>query len=166
MNAVKTLPNDIILRPRFKFQLNKSKESVLQAFKNASNPHIHISRSDDHLFIKLRKKEQHFWSPQLQLELRDQENVIFLHGVFGPNPTLWTFFMFLHFSVASLFVGFGVWGYANHSLGKSTNLQFIVMGLMIVFWFLFYVFGRLGKRKGKPQMELLFNQMQSILSDA
>jgi len=51
-------------------------------------------------FIKFNQGSQSFWSPQLHLEivkLDEDEQKSKIYGLFGPNPTLWTFFMFLHF---------------------------------------------------------------------
>ena len=119
---------------------------------------------DDHVFIKFNTEEIHFWSPQLHLEIIDiEEGRTKLYGLFGPNPTLWTFFMFLHFGVATIFIGLGVWGYSSASLGRSYGLQVGLMIFMILLWFLLYAFGRAGRSKGKPQMHELHNFMNQKL---
>ncbi|MBC8770394.1 GTP-binding protein [Arenibacter sp. BSSL-BM3] len=157
---MKVLPNEIILRPRFRINLNGPAKSILQLFQNADTSHFIVKISDHHVFIKFNKSESHFWSPQLQIEVVDQEdgNSI-IYGLFGPNPTLWTFFMFVHFGVATLFIFFGVWAYSNNALGKEIGLQLALMALMVVAWVVLYVFGRIGKRKGKPQMHQLHEFM-------
>jgi hypothetical protein len=63
--------------------------------------------------------------------------------------------MFIHFGVASLFIVFGVWAYSNKALDKEVGLQIGLMALMVVVWIVLYVFGRIGRRKGKPQMHQL-----------
>ena len=70
MNSM-ALSNEIVLRPRFKIELNVPNENALQAFeatKETQTKYI-ITRSDDHVFIKIPSTEQHFWSPQLHLEI-------------------------------------------------------------------------------------------------
>ena len=46
--------NEVILRPRFKIELNKDNASVLNAFeaKKTSQKEFVVSRVDDHVFIK------------------------------------------------------------------------------------------------------------------
>ncbi|OZV69096.1 GTP-binding protein [Winogradskyella aurantia] len=163
------LPNEIVLRPRFKFDMDISHENLLDLFesKKKSQSEFIISRVDDHVFIKFPKHSQHFWSPQLHLEINESDkNKSIVYGLFGPNPTVWTMFMFLHFVVAGLFIAFGIWAYTNATLGNSYALQLGMTLMMVAFWFVLYFAGRLGRAKGKPEMEALFKFMRkTILSE-
>ena len=60
-----TLGEEIVLRPRFKLDLNEHNEAILSRFEaEATNPeNLVVSRVDNHVFIRILKKEQHFWSP-------------------------------------------------------------------------------------------------------
>lgn len=161
---MKTLPNEIVLRPRFQLQLEKSKDTALSLFENSNQPPFIVKRMDDHVFIKFNKEQIHFWSPQLHIELNDiEEGGCKVYGLFGPNPTLWTFFMFLHFGVATLFIVLGVWAYSSASLGRPYRLQIGLMVFMVLLWFVLYAFGRAGRKKGKPQMRELHDFMNKIL---
>ena len=158
------LPNEIVLRPRFQIKLDTSKEEALQSFEGEVEKPFLVKRLDDHVFIKFNKKEAHFWSPQLHLEINELEDGNSrLYGLFGPNPTLWTFFMFLHFGVATFFIIFGIWAYSSAALDRPYGLQVGAMVFMVVLWFTLYAFGRAGKRKGKPQMKQLFSYMKKAL---
>lgn len=161
---MKALPNDIVLRPRFQIQLKEPKETALNSFENIETEPFLVKRIDDHVFIKFNKKNAHFWSPQLHLEINevDDDNSR-LYGLFGPNPTLWTFFMFIHFGVATFFVIFGIWAYSSAALDRPYGLQIGAMIFMVILWFVLYAFGRAGKRKGKPQMNELYSFMSNTL---
>ena len=160
------LPNDIVLRPRFKFELPRSNEAVLKDFEEAkaAQSDFIVSRIDDHVFIKFPKAEQHFWSPQLHLEINEvtQESCM-LHGLFGPNPTVWTLFMFLHFVIALVFIAFGIWAYSNWSLKQSYAVQLSVMFLMIIIWIALYFAGSIGKASSKKDMLALNDFMNTVL---
>lgn len=67
------LPNDIVLRPRFKQKIPRSHKSVLSDFEKAktSQSDFIVNCIDDHVFIKFPKEKQRFWSPQLHLEIND-----------------------------------------------------------------------------------------------
>ena len=161
-----SLNNEIVLRPRFKMELNKNNEDVLKVFESAKErqKEFIVSRVDDHVFIKIPKADQHFWSPQLHLEIMHlDENKSTLFGLFGPNPTVWTMFMFLHFAVAGLFIGFAIWAYTNWTLDTGYAVQLFVTLMMIVLWFALYFGGRVGKATGKDQMVLLHRFMQKEL---
>lgn len=150
--------NDIVLRPRFSFELNEHPEKVLEAFEHTTKTQhdFIISRIDDHVFIRIPKHKQHFWSPQLHLEIykiEDQPTV--LRGLFGPKPAVWTLFMFLHFIVATLFISSGVWIYSSISLKNSFVIPLVAMIFLFIFWFVLYFSGRLGKEAGKKEMKML-----------
>lgn len=158
------LPNDIVLRPRFKFDLNTDNEKLLSAFeeiKNSQSQFI-VTRIDDHVFIKFPKKEEHFWSPQLHLEINEKDKrSATVHCLFGPNPSVWTMFMFFHFIVAGLFIAFGIWAYSNALLGNSYAIPLFLSLLMVLIWFVLYIAGRMGKAKGKPDM----HKLQAFMND-
>ncbi|MCV6629910.1 MAG: GTP-binding protein [Flavobacteriaceae bacterium] len=161
------LSNDIVLRPRFQRELTLNKEAVIQAFLDAKKiqKNFIITQVDDHIFIKLPKKEQHFWSPQLHLEVEETaEKHTLLKGLFGPNPTVWTMFMFFHFVVAGLFFGFGTWAFSNHTLNKPYSSQIILLILMVVAWFVLYFAGRIGKSTGSKEMAKLNRFMKDTLN--
>lgn len=159
------LSNDIVLRPSFQLKLHAAREHILTNFENAQQAPFLVKRLDEHVFIKLDGTQIHFWSPQLHLEIVEEESdTTQLYGVFGPNPTLWTFFMFLHFGVATLFIILGIWAYSSASLNKPYGLPLGLMGVMVVLWFALYALGRLGKRKGRLQMEQLYAFMKKVLA--
>ncbi len=162
---MKPIPNEIVLRPRFQLEQETSKEPLLSTFEQTKRPPYIIKRLDDHVFIKFNKLESHFWSPQLHLEIIErEEGGSRLYGVFGPNPTLWTFFMFLHFGVGTFFIIFGIWAYSSAALNKPYGWLLGIMGVMVVLWFVLYALGRAGKRKGKPQMKALYSLMEDIMA--
>lgn len=163
-----TLSNKIVLRPRFQLELPNNKEDVLAAFSKAAKTQNNfvIKCVGNHLFIKKPKEKEHIWSPQLHLEITttNKESTCSIKGLFGPNPVIWTFFMFLHFAVATAFFILGIWAYTNWSLKTPYTLPLVLTLLIVVLWFLLYFLGRTGKAKGKPEMHELYEFMNSILN--
>ena len=162
-----SLPNQVVLRPRFKLELNTNNKRVLDAFERSKNEQSEfiITRLDDHVFIKIPQEKQHFWSPQLHLEINEiDQNTSQLYGLFGPNPTVWTLFMFLHFLVAGLFIAFAIWTYTNWSLQNEFAIQLFITLMMIVLWFVLYFAGRMGRATGKEDMHQLHDFMTTILN--
>jgi hypothetical protein len=162
------LSKDIILRPRFKFDINVSNEKLLTEFESniIKTSKFKVNRIDNHIFIKLPRDEQHFWTPQLDLEINKKDSdSSTIHGLFGPNPKVWTLFMFFHFIIAGFFIAFGVWAYTNWKLGQSYALQLFMILLTVVLWFTLYLFGSLGRAKGKPEMHQLNDFMKDTLKN-
>lgn len=161
------LSNEIVLRPRFEMELEQPCFQLVAKFSEVkiSQNRFIVSCVDDHIFIKLPNKEQHFWSPQLHLELSEtSETKCLLQGFFGPNPTVWTMFIFLHVAVGIFFMVNATWLYSNYNLGNAINLQIgIAIGLVLA-WILLYFAGTTGKKKGKPDMQELYNFMLKTIS--
>lgn len=162
------LSNDIVLRPRFKIEMARYNQAILSDFRNAKTTQSEfiVTRVDDHVFIKFPKEKQTFWSPQLHLEINKvDDNHSTIHGLFGPNPTVWTMFIFFHFMIAIAFIVLSIWGYSEWSLGKNVALQVSLIILMVVIWIALYFAGSIGKASTKPEMHALNNFMHRVLDE-
>ncbi|MCL6273685.1 GTP-binding protein [Muricauda sp. 2012CJ35-5] len=158
--------NEIVLRPRFEIPLKADLEHLKRAFDQSAPHPFQLKRLDEHVYIRFKKSETNFWTPQVHMELTSFEDGISkIHGVFGPNPTLWTFFMFLHFGVGTLFIILGVFAYSNYSLGHDITFWLVGMSFLVLIWFSLYAFGRLGKSKGGPQMEQLKTYIRQLIAE-
>ena len=161
------LSNDIVLRPRFKLECAILPETILRAYENAGaiSRDFLVHRSDDHIFISLPKKEQHFWSPQLHLEIyKIETQPTVIRGLYGPSPTVWTLFMFFHFIVFILFMASAVWLYTNITLTLSYTFPLVGMTLLLLVWIGLYIAGSIGKKTGKTEMYKLQSFMYSVLN--
>ncbi len=161
-----SLENEIILRPRFKLKINTDNQKALLAFEKVKKEQTDfvVKRVDNHVIIRFPKEKQHFWSPQLHIEIDEEgEKKSIIRGLFGPSPTVWTLFMFFHFIVGGLFIGFAVWAYSNWSLRYSYSLQVTGMIAMVVLWLVLYIAGRMGKAKGKPEIKQLCTFLEDTL---
>lgn len=157
--------NEITLRPRFSIQVKETPATVLEKFQNQKQRQneYRISCVDSHIFISLPKEKQHFWSPQLHLEIFDNQPQTEIRGFFGPNPTVWTMFIFFHVVVAVLFMVDLIWLYSDYQLKNPFGFQIgIALGLIGI-WILLYIAGRIGKRKGKPDMKNLYEFMEKTI---
>ena len=149
--------NEIFLRPRFKLFYDATKESVLSKFiENLNDKDCKYCSKviGNHVIIDIPKDEDHFWSPQLNVEIIEdnESNKTIVKGLFGPKPQVWTFFMFIHFAVAVAFIIFGVSAYVKWSLNAENNFSLTMCIVLPVLWIVLYFIGRIGKLKGKKQM--------------
>ena len=160
------LSNDIVLRPRFKINIPRYNEAILSDFQNAkaTQSEFIVIRVEEHVFIRFPKDKQHFWSPQLHLEIHEiDKNSSTVRGLFGPNPTIWTLFMFLHFLIGCLFIAFSIWTYTNWSLEQNLTIPASLSILMVLIWVTLYFAGSYGKATSINDMRLLSDFMHQIL---
>lgn len=159
--------SDIHLRPRFKMDFNESQQQLISKFEaNLKDGNCKYCSKivDGHIVIDVPEEENHFWSPQLNIEIEkiESEKTI-VKGLFGPKPQVWTLFMFFHFAVAVAFIGFSVMAYVQWSLKTNYSSALIVVIFLPVLWIVMYFLGRIGKRRGHKQMDELHRFMMKTL---
>jgi len=106
----------------------------------------------EHAFIRIPEKNQHYWSPELHVWARKEEEETIVYGVIGPKPKIWTMFMFFYTGIlTSAFFG-GSYGIIQVMLGmEAPFLWSIPLGILGVA--LVYGAAQYGQYKGKEQME-------------
>jgi|TARA_R100000789_G_C2994445_1_gene147020 Na+/melibiose symporter-like transporter len=161
--------SEVFLRPRFSIELQEDHQTVLARFQNkfaAKNFNLRGNITDNHVFISIPKAKDHFWSPQLHLEvIKSTEKTTTLKGLFGPKSQVWTMFMFLHFVIGVSFLGFLVMLYSKISLEEPLVFPIIMLIFLPILWLILYFLGSLGKDIGKKQMKELHNFMIEIIED-
>lgn len=150
--------NKILLKPRFRVELHENPDFIISKFKenlDQNNCEFCSKISNDHIFIDIPDKEQKIWSPQLELVIEESEQGSSIRGLFAPKPTIWTFFIFLHFITAIGFLIFFALFYADNAAGNDPRIWIYGMSAMVFLWFFWYLLGQIGKKKAKIQMEKL-----------
>lgn len=161
------LYNEIFLKPRFKMELRKDSDALIQHFTTHLQEDTCKYPSkivDGHFVIDIPQEESHFWSPQLHMEIEAiAADKAVIKGLFGPKPQVWTLFMFIHFAVATAFIVFGVLAYSRWSLKESVFFPVVMLIVLPIVWVLLYLLGQVGKATGKQQMKALKAFVKSIL---
>lgn len=158
--------NRILLKPRFKLKFKESDEEIIQKFKEelSKDDCIYSSKIvSHHVVIDVPQQDEHFWSPQLHVEIEKEGDLTVVKGILGPKPKIWTFFMFLHFAVAIAFFVFFVIFYSRWSLDQDYTFSMMMCLSMPVVWVALYFFGQLGKKFGYKQMVGLHNLLLEAL---
>jgi hypothetical protein len=160
--------SEVFLRPRFTIDLGQNCDKILENFSNEFKKEdckFLGNIVDGHVFISVSKKDEHFWSPQLHLEiLEETETTSLLKGLFGPKPQVWTLFMFIHFVIGISFLGFGVLLYTRMSLNESIIFPVAMMVVLPFIWGVLYFLGKIGKDTGKKQMRNLHDFMLNVIN--
>lgn len=155
------------LRPRFELFSEIPLETLKERFqknKEDLEPDYKLKVIGNYIYLGIGLTAREIWSPNLQLELEDYEDGrTHIRGVFGPDPVLWTLFMFLHFVVAGIFMIFGVIAYSKYNLNQPYLFDLVVMFIMTNIWFLLYYIARYNRSRGIDQAKSLENIMLEVL---
>lgn len=160
--------NRILLKPRFKLKYKENESVILEKFRVELDRVDCIYKSkiiNNHIVVDVPEKDEHFWSPQLHVEIEKEKDYTLVKGILGPKPKIWTFFMFLHFIVALAFFVFFVIFYSKWSLDQEHTFSMVMCILMPVIWVALYFSGQLGKKFGYDQMVGLHDLMTEVLRD-
>lgn len=161
------IEKQIQLRPRFEKVVRKPVPEIIDTAKRLKDSlklKYTINILDEHIWIYIGKENKKVYSPHLHLELEELENGdTKVKGLYGPEPGLWTMFIFLHFVVAGIFIIFAVFAYSNRSLGQPYGIHLAIMVLMLIAWFSLYFTARNNRKKGMPQAYELEKVMEEML---
>lgn len=159
--------NKLLLKPRFNMDWPVKKKLILERFKKEAtlkNRKYPLKVVDHHIIIDIPVKNAHFWSPQLHIEIEEQQDKSTqIRGLFGPKPSVWSLFMFLHFAVALAFLVFAVMAYTRHNLNQNFSFALYMCVGMVIIWVVLYFLGQIGKKKGYKQMLELDAYFKQVL---
>jgi hypothetical protein len=153
------------LRPRNRYHSELPKQEILrmidEGLKERKFPVTGIV-VQEHAFIRIPEKDQHYWSPEMHVWAREEEKETIVYGVIGPKPMIWTMFIFFYTVVlVSTFFG-GSYGIIQLILGiKADFMWSLPIGLLALI--LIYSAAFYGQRKGREQMLLLQRFLDGLL---
>lgn len=159
-------PNDTLaIRPRFQEYVTISRDDLLLKFREAlAIPETGVKGSfmEHHLTLKIPREEQHFWSPQLQLELEQQEDgLTLIRGLYGPRPTVWLMFLFFYALLGFIAMIITIIGFSEVNLGLPGRILWVlpIVGGVAIFMFLS---ARAGQRLGQAEMVRLHHFFEQV----
>lgn len=149
----------IELRPRFKLQTPLQRQQLLDQFKHHlknNSSGFHGTVRDYHVVINIPQKDQHYWSPQLDLSIDEVDGKTLVKGVMGPKPAVWTKFMFIYSSLG-LVATFGLMVGISQITLNQTNWGMWVFIIAAIGLIASYFVAQTGKKLGHDQMHDLYN---------
>jgi hypothetical protein len=159
--------NSLLVRPRFAVPVSLKPAEVLQriwTYSGKNNQQIDTTLVKQHANLRFSDEYQHFWSPQLNLEVVEEGGQTLLKGLFGPNPKVWTMFFFFYSGLGFLALVGLIYGGVQWSL-KMAPTGFWLMTAALILEGVFYLFARTGKRLAADQMQILRGEIFRILSE-
>jgi hypothetical protein len=141
------------IRPRFELWVPESPDAVQARIHSRLNDVRDICNGTTipgHIVLKIEAEEQHFWSPQLSLNLEAQDEGTLISGLYGPNPNVWLLFTFGYGTIGMLALFISIFGFSRMSLGMSAPILWAlpVLGAAAVG---LYLASQIGQKLGAEQ---------------
>ncbi len=142
------------VRPRFKIETNYSvailRKKLQDGLRQSHATCIGIV-NPCYVTIYIPHKDQHYWSPQLNLTFEETEKGSVLRGLYSPRPAVWTMFVFFYALIGLAVLFIGVLGLSYIMLDKPATILWLVPVLSLIFLSL-YMVAHFGQKLGEKQM--------------
>lgn len=154
------------IRPRFEVLLQAPPKTVEERMR------LRLASAKDvcsgtvipgHIVLKIPLADQHFWSPQLSLNLEEHEGGTLVSGLYGPNPSVWVLFTFGYGTVGILALFISIFGFSQLSLGMNAAILWVlpVLGAIAIG---LYAASQIGQKLGAEQTFLLHHFFEEALN--
>jgi hypothetical protein len=155
------------LRPRFSVESPLSMQDLISRIQTAikrENSPICGEAMIGHATIKLPPDQILPWTPRITMTLEPlpNEKGTLVRGMFSPEPTIWTFFMFLYVIMGFSLLIVLMWGGSLYALDEEAGVLWLAPLLalgMLAIW----IFSRVGQKMSAPQMAFLHQELETIL---
>jgi len=156
----------IHIRPRIKRTCKCLPEEISEHIKEQ------LSETDDiigtvsmnsSITLKIPPKDHHYWSPELHLHLRREEDdeLTEVSGFVGPKSSIWTMFMFLYIGLATVALFAGMYAFSQQSLDISTTGGFEISIIAMVLIVAVFIATQIGQKIALDQTEQLIVFMEA-----
>ena len=91
---------NVAIRPKFELYIDHL--NIREVIKRISvalekeNAPVKGTVIDSHIILRIPLDKQHYWSPQLDLEISEEDIGCKIKGLFGPRPSVWFMFVFFY----------------------------------------------------------------------
>lgn len=156
------------IRPRFNRDLDLGASEILSRLQSALQDSDGVKGriSDHHIVLVIPEEEQHFWSPQLTIDVEATgNNSAHLRALFGPRPTVWLMFVFFYALLGFISMIVAIIGFSQLNLGLSGAILWLLpvfLGIVVMM----YLSARAGQRMGHDQMSRLYRFVEEALQPA
>ena len=161
--------DNIEIRPRFKLISEMEENLILDRVSLALPLQSEIigTVNQDHIFLKIPKDQQHYWSPHMEVVVKkyyEDETKTSVSCLIGPKPSIWLMFVFMYVGIGVLALFGGLYGLVKWNLGKESIFIWAIP-LAIILCSIIYLTSKYGQRKGRDQMLYMVSFLYHAIDD-
>ncbi|GGH67790.1 hypothetical protein [Phaeocystidibacter marisrubri] len=143
----------IRVRPRFRHQVEGTAKDIntklVEGFKKHEDE-IHMIFLPHYLVVEYNPDLRHYWSPQLQLSLEENEEGVLVRGLYGPHPNVWSIFFYGYASMGVLSTFLCIIG-ISQAMVQGQYWAFWAMGACLLIATVLYLIAQFGQKIGAEQ---------------
>lgn len=159
--------NKIAIRPRFIIETDMPKYELITRITEeitSCNGKCEINLVKNHIIFKIPENMQHFWSPELSIEIEERKGISVLRCILGPRSSLWTLFATFYgvsafTGIIGLVLGFSQWSIGNYPSG------FWLVPVSIVLIAIAYIVALTGQKLSYNEMLFLKKKLYRAVNN-
>ena len=141
------------IRPKFEAPVEKTSDEIIRIVNHglelADHPFDSIEYPG-HFIIRVKKENQHYWSPQLNLTFEDQDHGCLVRGRYEPHPNVWTLFVLLYLAISILILFVAILGLTRINLGMEAHILWI-LPILVATAAGMYLVSQIGQKLGAEE---------------
>lgn len=146
------MTNTAQLRPKYKIDTEITPEKLVSKFKNLliNNDLVEGKIVDNYIYLKIPEKDQHYWSPEMRISIKESAMGSLVTGIVGPNGKVWaTFLVFYGLAIMLLIFG-GSLGISQLMLGLESYWIWSIP-VSVILYLIIIMAAKYGQRLGNDQ---------------
>jgi len=157
--------NKIAIRPRFKIEIKMPEYELITRISKeikSCNGRCEINLLRNHIIFKIPEDMQHFWSPELSIEIEESDEKSVLHCILGPRSAIWTLFatfygLSLFAGLIGIVIGLSQWSIGNYPYG------FWLVPVSVILISLAYLIAITGQKLSYNEMLFLRRKLERAI---
>jgi hypothetical protein len=155
------------MRPTRRFTLSKNSKEVIGRFEKQLDGGQQLGEIlGNHVTLKIAETDLHFWSPWLQIEIKDQSNsneqTSFALARFSPHPSIWTGFALTYLGLGTIIAMALCFGVSQVTVGYYPS-AFWAVPVCLVLMLALFAASQFGQWLAQDQMQTLEEKMMAVL---
>lgn len=154
-------------RPTFSFPTNLTARQVIRLVKDdlEQDPELYYGQfASEYAIIGTTGKHRHFWSPWLQIEVREDQETKTVFGRFTPHPNVWTGIVFINLVLACC-VFFGLIIACSQQMAGETPWAYLSIPICLIIGLIVWLIAQTGQRLAESEMEELRSRIEKCLQN-
>lgn len=162
-----TVTNATRIRPKYHLKSKTPPSLLLEEIQHrlAESSEVIGKIVENHVYLCMPESEQHYWSPELRINIDSEGGETTIRGIAGPNGKVWATFMVFYLLAVMLFIFGGSLGVSAWFLGLSSDWLWSIPASVVLYLIILFS-AKYGQKLGRSQLMQLRGFLDQCIAQA
>jgi len=157
------MSNSAQIRPKYKLKTDIAPDELVKEFnKGLKQSDLVLGKVVDYyIYLRIPEKDQHYWSPEMRITIKETKTGTSVTGLVGPNGKVWATFLVFYGLAIMLFLFGGSLGISQLMLNMDSYWIWSIPASVVLYGIVI-VAAKYGQRLGHEQhlrLRYFFDEM-------